>query len=214
MQTNNKTKLFLSSILIAISAVIGVNAGGPLAMWKATQRLPYRWNVSQPVSIYTDIGPFEIVPPPHEPIPNETADGIVAFAAAQWTNVETSSFQAAVVGDFASVGLPDITGSNAAVVIGGENGGGLHVIYDADASVISDFFGAPPNVLGIASPEFADEATGTITEGWVVINAQQRWEGHKPCPFADERRHSVLVRSGRTCKLRYAALRSVRRRDQ
>lgn len=177
MQRNN-CKFIISALLIAIFAVVGLNAGGPLYMWNAEQRIPYRWDVSSPVPVYTDIGPFEIVPPPYTPISNEVADGIVEFATQQWTNVETSSFQAQVVGDFATIGLPDITGSNAGLVIGPDNdGGGIHFIYDADASIISDFFGAPPNVLGIASPEWADEATGILTEGWVVLNAQQRWEG-------------------------------------
>ena len=193
----------ISSVLITIFAVIGVNAGGPLSMWNTAQRIPYRWDVSQPVQVYTDIGPFEIVPPEFEPISNDTADGIVAFAAQQWTDVPTSSFQAAVVGDFASIGLPDITGANADAVIGTDNGGGLHVIYDADASVISEFFGAPPGVLGIASPEFADEATGTITEGWVVINAQQRWIGDEQLLnyagiFTHEFGHSINLAHSQT----------------
>ncbi len=73
-----------------------------------------------------------------------------------------------MAGDFSSVGLPDITGANAGLVIGTFNGGGIHVMYDDDGSIISSFFGAPPGVLGIASPEFA--AGGTITESWVVVN--------------------------------------------
>ena len=49
MQRNNKHRFTLSSVLIAIFAVIGVNAGGPLAMWNTAERIPYRWDVSQPV---------------------------------------------------------------------------------------------------------------------------------------------------------------------
>lgn len=176
MRRNSKTSIF-TALLVTFIAVIGVNAGGPLYMWKPEQRKPYRWSTNSPVKVYTDIGPFEIVEPPYTPIPTSVADGIVSFAAQQWTDVETSSFRASVFGNFGSIGLPDITGANAGLVIEADNGGGLHVIYDADSTIMTDFFGAPPNVLGIASPEFANEATGIITEAWVVINAQQRWEG-------------------------------------
>jgi hypothetical protein len=181
----NKTGSTITAILLAIFAVVGVNAAGPLNMWNYEQRIPYRWDVSSPVKIYTDNGPFEVVAAPYTAISNETADGIVAFAANQWSSVPTSSFRAEVAGDFASIGLPDASdAATAAQVIGPDNGGGLHVIYDAVPSgtygqgkIMKDFFGAPPNVLGIASPEFADEATGTITEGWMILNAQQRWVG-------------------------------------
>ena len=91
-----------------------------------------------PVKIYTDIGPFEILPP-NPPVgtvlvTNEKADEIVGFAAKQWTDVGTSSFQAQVVGDFASIGLPDVKdAATAALVFGADNGGGIHIVYDADA---------------------------------------------------------------------------------
>jgi hypothetical protein len=176
----NKFDLTISILLLAMFAAIAVNAGGPLMIWNKEQRIPYRWDVSSPVRIYTDNGPFEILPP-NPPagtqlVTNEKADQVVAFAAKQWTDVETSSFQAQVVGDFASIGLPDVNNpATAAQVVLTDNGGGLYVMYDADAKVLRDFFGAPPNVLGIASPELADEATGTITEGWMIINGQTRW---------------------------------------
>jgi len=190
-------------LLVVLSAVVA-NAGGPLNVWNAEQRIPYRWDVSSPVRIYTDNGPFEIVPPQYTPIPNEKADEIVAFAAKQWTDVPTSSFQAQVVGDFASVGLPDVnSAATAAQVIGVENGGGLYFIYDADAKIMQEFFGAPPNVLGIASPEWADETTGTITEGWVVINAQARWAGDDNLQnyagvFTHEMGHSINLAHSQT----------------
>ena len=176
----NRIESIVTALLLAIFTVVGINAAGPLVIWNNEQRIPYRWDVSSPIPIYTDIGPFEVLPP-NPPagtvlVTNETADATVAFAAQQWTDVPTSSFQAQVVGDFAMKGLPDVNSAQtAAQVIGVDNGGGLYVIYDADAKVMRDFFGAPPSVLGIASPEFADESTGTITEGWVVINAQTRW---------------------------------------
>ena len=177
---NKRIELVVSALLLSIFAVVGINAGGPLNIWNQEQRIPYRWDVTNPVPIYTDLGPFEILPanPPAatREVTNETADAVVAYAAKQWTDVETSSFQAEVVGDFSLKGLPDVKDAATALqVLGGDNGGGLFVIYDADARVLREVMGAPPNVLGMASPEIADEATGIITEGWMIINAQQRW---------------------------------------
>src|SRR5215203_2488565 len=182
----NIFELLTSALTFAILAVVGINAAGPLNVWNAEQRIPYRWDVSTPVRIYTDNGPFEIIAASAgTPVSSAIADQTVAFAANQWSSVPTSSFRAQVVGNFASIGLPDVSdAATAAQVIGVDNGGGMHVIYDAVLSttkgqgkIMKDFFGAPPNVLGIASPEFADETTGTITEGWMIINSQQRWVG-------------------------------------
>src|SRR5215203_3181254 len=182
----NRIELIVSALMLAIFAVVGTNAAGPLNVWNAEQRIPYRWDVSTPVQIYTDNGPFEIIAASSGPtVSSEFADQAVAFAANQWSSVPTSSFRAEVAGNFASIGLPDVKdAATAAMVIGVDNGGGMHVIYDAVLSttkgqgkIMKEFFGAPPNVLGIASPEVADEATGTITEGWMIINSQQRWIG-------------------------------------
>src|SRR5215204_2629712 len=180
----NKFELLTSALMLTILAVVGINAAGPLNLWNAG--IPYRWDVTTPVKIYTDNGPFEIISAADgTAVPGTVADQTVAFAANQWSSVPTSSFRAQVVGNFDSIGLPDVSdAATAAMVIGADNGGGIHVIYDAVLStswgqgkIMKEFFGAPPNVLGIASPEFADEATGTITEGWMIINSQQRWVG-------------------------------------
>jgi uncharacterized membrane protein len=177
-------------------------------MWNNEQRIPYRWDVSNPVPIYTDLGPFEVLPanPPAGTVlvTNEIADQTVAFAASQWSNVETSTFRAEVVGDFSAKGLPDVKDApTAAQVIGADNGGGLFVIYDADTKILRDFFGAPSSVLGIASPEFADEATGTITEGWMVINGQTRWFNDNQLTnyaavFTHEMGHSINLAHSQT----------------
>ncbi|MGA9574479.1 MAG: hypothetical protein WBS20_11090, partial [Lysobacterales bacterium] len=115
---------------------------------------------------------------------NEQGVARVTDALASWTAVPTSTFQAEVAGSFADLGIGgddgDITGAaeefsvdeNGDVVheiVGTVNGGGVYVMFDEDGSVMENVFGAPYGVLGIASPEWADEETGIITEGWVVI---------------------------------------------
>ncbi|WP_146209605.1 hypothetical protein [Vitiosangium sp. GDMCC 1.1324] len=137
------------------------HASGPLYVADPDRHIPFAWPNGVPVQVYTDLGPMGV-------LSNETADGLTAFAFGQWTKVPTSDFTATVVGDFARLGLPDITGANADQIVGTFNGGGIHVMYDDDGSIIRDFFGAPDGVLGIASPEWSDGAT--ITESWVVVN--------------------------------------------
>ena len=175
----NKTEYFIATLLLVVVSVIGANAGGPLIIFNNEQRIPYRYDVTSPVPVYTDLGLFGAAIPGWIPeVSNERGDEVVAFALKQWTDVETSSFQAQVAGDFASIGLPDANdAATAAQVIGAENGGGIHVIYDADAMIMQTFFGAPSTTLGIASPEFADFETGVITESWVIINGQGRSYG-------------------------------------
>ncbi len=115
---------------------------------------------------------------------NEQGVARVADALASWSDVPTSSFQAEVAGSFADVGLGgadgDITGAAEEFttgaggntiheIVGAVNNGGIHVIFDEDGAVMREVMGAPPGVLGIASPEWADETTGVIVEGWAVI---------------------------------------------
>lgn len=152
----------LSTFLFAlIFAPTAAYAGGPLFVDPATL-VPIRY-APGPVRVYTDLGSLG-------PLSNAAADARVAFAWKPWTDVPTSSFEATVAGDFASIGLTDVTAANAADVIGTYNGGGIHVVYDADGTLMSDYLGVPPSVLGIATPEFGVEGTPEITESWVVLN--------------------------------------------
>ncbi len=158
-----RSKLFISFsfLFVVLVAPVAARAGGPLFIDPATLT-PIRY-APGPTKVYTDLGTLG-------PLSNSKANERVAFAFKQWTDVPTSSFEAQVAGDFTTLGLPDINGSNAGDVIGVFNGGGIDVIYDSDGTVISDFFGAPPFVLGIASPEFGKEGTNEITESWAVMN--------------------------------------------
>ena len=121
---------------------------------------------------------------------NEQGVARVADALATWSSVSTSSFKAAVAGSFSEIGIGgangDITGAPEEFsldgdgnviheVVGAINNGGIHVIFDETGSVMRDVMGAPYGVLGIATPEWADEETGIITEGWAVIGGSSTY---------------------------------------
>ncbi len=140
-------------------------AGGPLYVVPTDHGLqPARWEGA--VKVYTDLGGLGVVDA-------ALANQLVRKSVAEWSSVPTSSFRAEVVGTVADLGLDDIVGANAGSIIGADNGGGLHVIYDADDSVLRDFIGVGFGVLGIATPEFLDgEGSTRIVEGWVIITGQ------------------------------------------
>ena len=118
------------------------------------------------VKVYTDLGTLGVVD-------NTLANQLVSNSLQQWSSVPTSSFRAKVVGTTGDLGLGDITGANAGSVIGADNGGGIHVIFDGDGSVLRDFIGVGDGVLGIATPEFLEaEGSTRIVEGWVIITAE------------------------------------------
>ncbi|HMB60586.1 MAG TPA: hypothetical protein VKN35_11800 [Xanthomonadales bacterium] len=174
--TNNRRKITLATALCAGLISAAAQAAGPLYLY--ADQTPLHWDVSNPISVYTDMGELCDTNPdwPYSGcLSNEQADAAVAYGFAQWTAVPSSSFQAEVAGDFASIGLGDINGSNAEEVIGAYNGGGYHVMYDTDASILQDFFGAGSSVLGISSPEWAEG--DVITESWAVINVASVPEG-------------------------------------
>ncbi len=148
-------------LLIALAVPAASFAAGPLLIFDPPTRTPWAYAPGN-VNGYTDLGAMGPT------LTNAEADAIVAFSLGQWTGVASSYFSSTVAGDFGSIGLPDITGANAGLVVGTNNGGGIHVMYDNDGSIISGFFGAPAGVLGIASPDFG--SAGTLTESWAVLN--------------------------------------------
>lgn len=156
---------FLCAIAFALGFLLAIvhsvaRAGGPLFIDQASMR-PVAWPNGVPVPVYVDLGALGA-------FDKATADALVADALKQWSDVDTSAFSAHVAGDFASIGLPDITGATAASVIGVDNGGGIHVVYDHDGSVLRNYFGVDERVLGIAMPEFG--VGPVVTEGFVLLN--------------------------------------------
>ncbi len=143
-------------------------AGGPLYTYDPANRIPYAWNMaSWPnglVPIYTDLGSLG-------PLTNEQARSLVVNAAWEWSSVPTSSFRAVVAGDFASLGLGDITSANIGSIIGTFNGGGIHVVYDDDGSILSNYFGVPPtSVLGITDIEDVAADSAEVLEAYMVLS--------------------------------------------
>ena len=211
MKSNRK---FLKNAVAAGIAVAGLTslaaqAYGPLYIWDYASGTPYRWDVTEPVPVYTDGGNFasgtvSLYDPEfcneaggwncykdlYVEFTNEQGVARVADALASWTAVPTSNFQAVVAGSFADIGIGgddgDITGAEEEFsvdengdtvheILGTDNGGGIHVVFDEDGAVMTNVLGVPFGVLGVASPEWADETTGIITEGWVFIGGGETY---------------------------------------
>ena len=199
----NNRKILKKSLAVAVAAAglvsVTAQAYGPLYIFDYESGTPYRWDVTEPVQVYTDGGNYasgtvrlrnpdldtcnaeggwQCYEDVYVEFTNEQGVARVSDALNSWSSVPTSSFQAEVAGSFADIGIGgddgDITGAPEEFfeidgvifheVIGTENGGGIHVMYDHDGSITSGFFGAPPGVLGIASPEYGIPATGPLTD--------------------------------------------------
>jgi hypothetical protein len=166
------THLILAAGLAVLAST--ARAGAPLVVDPVTGK-PWVYGPG-PVRVYHDLGDYAVVTDWANYPAQVTFDNAVGAAQVQkgfgdWSSVPTTSLRAVVQGSFAALGLPDVTGANADLVIGTWNGGGVHVIFDADGSVMESFFGVGPNVLGISSPEFGDDQ-GHVTESWTVLNGQ------------------------------------------
>jgi hypothetical protein len=166
----NKKLVLMLGVLLLAGASTAALAGGPNYTFDYANRVPYAWVPAHwpggAVPVFTDLGNLKNASPL---VTNQRADELVAAAWAQWNAVPTSTFRAQVSGDFESIGLPEINRTNAGLVIGKDNGGGIHVIYDHDGGIMADFFGAS-GILGIATFEFVITDSPEIYEGWAVIN--------------------------------------------
>lgn len=187
----------------ALLAASGAFAAGPLYTTDNPRNIqPLRWDTSKgPIPVATDVGVYTWLDAA-ETVPfltNAQADGITAYALAQWSNVATSTWRA--VTDPAKFvkydQVPSIGGNVAGYgqmitvntvrqlkpgevgperVYGVYNGGGFYVNYDTDGSILETFFGVPRNqILGVAFPEFAEDRDGdgepeTITEATALMN--------------------------------------------
>lgn len=174
MIRNNFTvaALLIASCFALTSAAF---AGGPLLVDPQT-RSAYHYDTSTPVPVYYDLGNLGVVtdysqtPPVQVIFDNATGAGLVKKGYADWSAIPTASLRADVLGDFSLKGLPDIDSTNVTLIIGKSNGRGIYVIFDADGSIMQNFFGAGDGILGISSPQFSITGTTIITESFVVLN--------------------------------------------
>jgi uncharacterized membrane protein len=151
----------LLSAVVFLTAT-SVFAGGPLAIYDPATKTPYAWpGATAPV--YTDLGTLG-------PLTNTQANDMVTFSVGQWNAVPTSSFVGTAAGDFATIGLPDIDASNVGLVLGPWNGGGVHIIYDADGSITDSIFGPYSGVLGFTTIEYVSDSGPGLLEVTMILN--------------------------------------------
>lgn len=139
----------------------------------------YTWP-SGPVPYFTDGGVTGAI----APIPTFTladADFLTDMAFMEWSSVSTSTFAAVDGGTIAALppGYPtNIDDTNIGLIFDPTfssdvpNDPGIYIIYDDDGAIAS-LVGAPPGVLGFATPELADPATCTIVEAYAVLNLEE-----------------------------------------
>ena len=152
------------------------SAGGPLIVDPNTQKA-YTYGPGT-VPVYYDLGNFGTVvdystnPPTTVVFDNAFGKKLVETGFAAWSNIATSAFRGSVIGDFSQFGLPNIDSTNITDIIGGPEHEGVFVIFDEDGSIMENFFGVSPAVLGISSPQYSIAGTTTITMSWTVLNGQ------------------------------------------
>jgi hypothetical protein len=164
------TKLTVALLIASVALLSCVAfAGGPLIV-DPTTRTAYTYGPGT-VPVYYDLGNLGVVYDWNQNqviFPNADGKALVDTGFTSWSSIPTSSFRASVIGDFALIGLPNIDSTNVTDIIGGQPRYGVYVIFDEDGSIMQNFFGAPPNVLGISSPQYSDGTT--ITMSWTVLN--------------------------------------------
>ena len=174
MKNNWVVALLIASSLTLFTSV--ASAGGPLIVDPNTQKA-YTFGPGT-VPVYYDLGNFGTVvdystdPPTTVVFDNNFGKKLVETGIASWSNIATSSFRGSVIGDFSQIGLPNIDSTNVTDIIGGQEREGVFVIFDEDGSIMENFFGVSPAVLGISSPQYAIEGTTTITMSWTVLSGQ------------------------------------------
>jgi uncharacterized membrane protein len=158
----------IACALFAAGLATAAFAGGPLYTYDNENRIPYAWNMASwpygSVPVYADLGGLGV-------LSNARVTDEVFFATDQWSFVPTSSFRAQVTGDFSALNLGDIDDTNVESILGEWNGGGIDVIYDSDGSIMTNFFGLPPEaVLGITNIDYVANEGPEILEAWIVLS--------------------------------------------
>lgn len=154
-----------ASAAAALFAATGAFAGGPLVLFDPAAKIPYAWpDAAAPV--YTDLGSLG-------PLSHEEADAMTAFSINEWNAVPTSAFTGTIGGDFGAIGLPDIDASNLGSVLGTWNGGGVHIVYDADGTIFDSIFGPFSGVLGVTVLEWVGDTQPDLLEVTLILNGNE-----------------------------------------
>lgn len=146
----------LLTILLSLRTLFG---GGPLILFDLGD--PYRYDTASPVVYNLDLGALG-------PLTNAQVDVLANGSFANWGAVPTAAISFSQGADLAV----DVVLANANTYLGSPGvGDGLSpVVYDIDGSIIANYFGAPPGVLGISSPTTALIGTHTIVESYSIFN--------------------------------------------
>lgn len=136
----------------------GVEAGGPLGL--TDTEVPFAWNNQTPVLYSTDQGTLG-------QRTNAQANQLITESFAMWTSLANVELSATRVGNLAA----DVNAANNGTFIGQQDGI-TPIIYDSDGSITIAMGEDPSEVLGFAAPEYVDDVTGQIVEGYAVLNGQ------------------------------------------
>jgi hypothetical protein len=164
----HSTRAFGVALLLGAAAT-AAHAGGPHLMYDTAKRVPYAWHLDNwpagRLPVYTDLGNLKNSNPL---IDNARAVAITKAAWEQWNAVPSSSFQSTVAGTLQA----DVTLANVAEWLTNFNGGGVHVIYDADGQIFSQYLGLS-SVLGLTVLEYASPDSNELLEVTVLLNGTQ-----------------------------------------
>ncbi len=154
-----KRPTLIFSCLISIFFTGFLYAGGPLILF--SPGVPYQYDTTSPVVYNLDQGDFG-------PLTNAQADVLSIGSFDNWGAVPTATISFVQGAD-----LPvDVVLANADTYLGSPGvGDGLNpVVYDSDGSIIANYFGAPPGVLGIAGPTTALTGTNILTASFSIFD--------------------------------------------
>jgi uncharacterized membrane protein len=185
MRTRTSVRTLALLAAVAGAALTSAFAGGPLALFDPATKTPYAWPGAN-APVYTDLGPLG-------QLTQGQADAMTSFSIGQWNAVPTSSFTGTIAGDFATIGLPDIDASNVGLVLGPWNGGGVHIIYDADGSITDSIFGPYSGVLGFTTIEYVSDNRPDILEVTIILNGSQVPEPPTPADVAAAQYAGILT---------------------
>lgn len=168
---NLQKKLICFVVLMTIPAVslTPAWAGGPLYVTGPSAKQPgrpYRWDLS-PIPYTTDRGGLGNQS-------NAQANTMVSEALQIWQSVDTADIRFQNAGQLSI----DVTGSNILIFenalrnCNSSSQPTNSIVYDLDGSIIEALGMDNNSTLGFSEPLCMNDAEGTFTRGWVVLNGR------------------------------------------